>query len=62
MNIKNINKAKILQVLYNNSQPLGLGFLHYIPEDMTYKEANEVLIHQTDFDYLHGRVMKIDLS
>lgn len=62
MNIKGIDKAKILMELYNNSQPLGLGFLHYDATPMKYDEAKELLKNQTYFDYLKGRVMKIDLS
>jgi len=63
MNIKNINKAKILAALYNGSKPLGLGFLHATPDDMTQEEAQKILDDgNTEFDYLKGRVMKIDLS
>lgn len=62
MNIKGIDKAKILMVLYNNSHPLGMGFLQYNPEPMTYKEAKQIIKKTKKFDYLYGRVMKIDLS
>jgi hypothetical protein len=63
MDIKGISKAKILAALYNASQPLGLGFLQAKPGDMTEQEAQVLLdAGQTYFDYLHGRVMKIDLS
>lgn len=63
MNIKGMSKAKILATLYNNSRPLGLGFLHATPEDMTEAEAQQILDSgQTYFDYLKGRVMKVDLS
>ncbi len=62
MNIANLSKSKILAALYNNSQPLGLGFLHYDAKPMTEKEAQELLKGNTYFDYLKGRVMKIDLS
>lgn len=62
MNISNLNKAVILASLYNNSKPLGMGFLHYTPESMKLEEAESLLKNQTYFDYLHGRVMKIDLS
>ncbi len=63
MNIKGINKAKILAALYNNSKPLNMGLLHFIDADMTEIEAQKILdAGHTYFDYLHGRVMKIDLS
>lgn len=62
INIKGLDKAEILMSLYNNSRPQGMGFLHATPEDMTIEEAREILKLQQDFDYLHGRVMKIDLT
>ena len=56
MNIKGKNKAKILAALYNNTPHLGSGH-------MSESDARELLDSgQTYFDYLHGRVMKIDLS
>ena len=63
MNIQGINKAKILAALYNNSKPQGMGFLQSTSNDMTEEEAQKLLDDgQTCFDYLQGRVMKIDLS
>ena len=62
MNIKGKNKAAILAALYNESQPLGMGFLHYTPEDMTEAEAEDILKQCTSFDYLKGRIMKVDLG
>jgi hypothetical protein len=62
MNIKGINKAKVLAALYNNSKPQGMGFLHYDSKPMTEEEAEALLKQTTYFDYLKGRVMKIDLS
>ena len=55
-------KPEILAALYNASQPLGMGILHFTPEDMTTAEAAELLKEQDYFDYLKGRIMKIDLS
>ena len=62
INLDKYNKADVLAALYNNSQPLGLGHLHYNPAKMTRAQAEELLDDQTYFDYLLGRVMKIDLS
>lgn len=63
MNIKNMNKAKILAALYNNSKPQGMGFLQANSRDMTEDEAKELLDSgKTHFDYLFGRVMKINLN
>lgn len=62
INISKLDKADILRRLYNNSHPQGRGFLAYDPADMTLDEARELLQKQTRFDYLKGRIMKIDLS
>lgn len=62
MNIKGYDKAEILKILYDNSHPLGLGILHFRNENMTIEEARKLLKEETCFDYLAGRVMKIDLS
>ena len=59
--LEGLDKAAVLAALYNASQPLGMGFLHFTPEDMTVQEAATLLEKQTYFDYLKGRVMKIDL-
>ena len=56
------DKAAVLAALYNASQPLGMGFLHYDPTPMTRDEAADLLAEQTYFDYLKGRVMKVDLG
>ncbi len=63
MNIANLNKAEVLAALYNRAQPQGLGFLHYTLRNMTVEQAQEILDGGTTyFDYLKGRVMKVDLS
>lgn len=62
IDIKGLNKAEVLAALYNNSKPQGLGFLHFDPKEMKAAEAEEILKQTTYFDYLKGRVMKVDLS
>ena len=63
MNIEGLNRAEVLAALYNRSKPQGMGFMHYNPEPMTTEQAQAILDGgQTYFDYLSGRVMKIDLS
>ena len=37
IDISGLDKADVLAALYNNSRPLGLGFLHATPEDMTHE-------------------------
>lgn len=63
IDISKMSKASVLASLYNASKPLGLGVLHYQSEIMSDEEAQEILDDgQTYFDYLNGRVMKVDLS
>lgn len=62
INIAKKDKAEVLAALYNASHPLGLGIMHYDPTPMSAKEARNLLNETTCFDYLKGRVMKVDLS
>lgn len=62
IDISKFDKADVLRVLYNNSKPQGLGFLQFDPKPMLKEEAAKLLETTTYFDYLKGRVMKIDLS
>lgn len=62
IDLEGLDKAAVLAALYNASKPQGMGFLHYDPEPMTVEEARALLSQDTDFDYLKGRVMKVDLS
>ena len=62
IDITGINKAEILAALYNNAKPIGMGFLHYTPEPMTIEAAENLLKENQYFDYLKGRVMKVNLS
>lgn len=56
------DKGEVLAALYNNSRPQGMGFLHSDDVPLTKNEAWDLLDQSTYFDYLKGRVMKIDLS
>lgn len=64
IDISNLSKAVVLCKLYNASKPQGLGFLHFTASDLTLDEAEELLSQpgKPHFDYLNGRVLKIDLS
>lgn len=72
IDISGLSKAAVLAALYNRATPLGLGWLHYDPQPMTEQEASELLGSTENdmgfpkraayFDYLKGRVMKVDLS
>jgi len=71
ISLKGLNKAAVLAVLYNNSRVQGLGILQARDGKMTVEDAQK-LIDQCDargfgkrqiyFDYLHGKVMKVNLT
>ena len=61
IDISGLDRADILAALYNNSRPQGLGFMHYDAKSMTAAEARALLVEGHRFDYLKGRVMKINL-
>jgi hypothetical protein len=62
MIIKGKNKAAILAALYNNSKVQGMGIFQAKPGIMSEKQAQDLLDQTSYFDYLHGKVMKVDLS
>ena len=71
INIKGLNKAEVLQVLFNNSKIQGFNVqmvemgLMKKPQDMTKEHAQAILDNfkgEKYFDYLDGKVMKIDLT
>ena len=62
IDISKLNKAQVLASLYNASYPQGMGLIHFDPAPMSEFEAAQLLEKQLYFDYLKGRVMKVDLS
>ena len=63
MDISKLDKAAVLAALYNHARHQGMGFLHFDPNPMTVEQAKEILATgQTYFDYVKGRVMKVELS
>lgn len=63
IDIKGLDKAAVLAALYNASRVQGLGFLQARNGDMTAAQAAKIIKEAgTYFDYLHGKVMKVDLS
>lgn len=62
IDIKGLNKAEVLRDLYNGSRVQGMGIFKATGRPMTTKEAEDVLKKTTYFDYLYGKVMKINLS
>jgi hypothetical protein len=63
VDISMLEKAKVLAALFNSSKAIGLGVLAPYEKDMTLKEAQELLsTGQRYFDYVRGRILKIDLT
>ena len=62
VNTQGIDKRQVLAALYNASKTQGSGWFHFTPEDMTADEAGKLLESETYFDYLKGRVMKVNLE
>lgn len=62
INLDKYNKADVLAALYNNSHSQGLDTLQFNSTKLTRAEAAELLDNQTYFDYLYGRIMKVNLS
>lgn len=62
INIRGIDKAKILKALYEGSAPMGMGVLKAKEEPITLEECRELLKTQGYFDYLHGRPLKVALD
>lgn len=63
VDIKGMSKAKVLKALYENSHLQGLGFFQAVPDGtVTVEHCEELLKKNTRFDYLYGKVLKVDLS
>jgi len=59
---EDLTKEEVLCALYNNARCLGMGFLHYKDGELTIENAKKLLKTTKYFDYLYGRVLKVDLS
>ena len=63
VDIKGLDKARVLKALYDHSHVQGLGFMQAAQDgDFTVEHCAELLEQYTYFDYLRGRVLKVDLS
>ena len=63
VDIKGLDKAVVLVALFNGSRQQGMGFLDDRgSKNLTLEKARELISFGCYFDYLYGRVMKIDLS
>lgn len=65
ISIKGLNKAEVLKALYDHSHVQGMGIFQTVPEGTVTVEHCQMLLDTTGypyFDYLYGRVIKVDLS
>lgn len=62
ISIKGLPKECVLKALYDSSKVQGLGILDATDCEFEISEAIQLLKQRTYFDYLHGKVMKVDLS
>jgi hypothetical protein len=62
VSIAGLDPAQVLIALYNNAKIQGRGILHPRGSSpLTIDQAREVLARPERVDYLHGRVIKVDL-
>lgn len=66
MDIKGLCKVRVFKALFNRAMPQGMGFLHYKPRNIDDDEAKKKIQFSDGkeiqyFDYVEGRVMKIDI-
>lgn len=61
ISLKGLDKAKVLAALFNGARAQGMGFMQYDNKSMTREQAAKILERTAYFDYLQGRVMKVDL-
>lgn len=63
IDITNVNMTKFIQAVYDLSEPVGMGFLHYTPAPLTEQEANDLFIYDgniaLNMDYVRGRQCKM---
>ena len=65
ISIKGLNKAEVLKALYDGSHIQGMGFMQAVPDGYVTVEHCQQLLDDAGypyFDYLYGRVLKVDLS
>lgn len=63
IDISGLDKAEVLAALFNASQQQGMGFLDSSGvKNMSVEEARNLVVDSTYFDYLRGRVMKVNIG
>ena len=62
IDISGLEKWKVVAALYANAKPLGMGFLQYTAGPLGEEKAKRFAEECLQFDYLYGRLMKVDLK
>jgi hypothetical protein len=62
VDITGLDPAEVLAALFNAAKTQGVASLFYTPDDMSVDSARELLKKSTYFDYLFGRVMKLEIT
>ena len=63
IDISKISKAELLASLFNASKQQGMGFLDISgASNMNLEDAETIVSETTYFDYLRGRVLKVDIG
>ena len=62
IDIKGLDQGHVLKVLHDSSRVQGLGWLAASSVQITIDECRELLVNHSYFDYLRGKVMKIQLG
>lgn len=65
LDISGVDKAEVLAALFNASKQQGMGLFHSSgASPMTVEDAKQFTSREGSqyYDYLRGRVMKVDLS
>lgn len=62
IDIKGLDKALVLKTLHDNSKAQGMSFFHL--KELSLDECKQIVNERSElyFDYLHGKVMKVDIS
>jgi len=62
MDISKMDKAEVFRRLYNRARAQGLGWLDFEHGPIEYEEAKSLVESHNHFDYVKGRVMKVNLT
>ena len=65
--VTDIDIREIIKLAYENSNPLGKGWIHFIPGQLTDEEVDEIIEKQSasifavSIDYIKGRSVKLTI-